>query len=686
MAIGRLLRRLREVSTGEELTTRQASVLARLGKGEASTASALAEIEGVRPQSMATTIAALENLGLVVRSPDPGDGRRQLVSLTEAGLEAERGNRDARNEWLTRTIEDELSEADRADAVGRRADPRTAGPYMTSPDETARGTRPVRGGPAVTVTQARTDRFDRRLLPPMMLGAILNPINSSIIAVALVPIGTALGAPASQTVWLVSALYLATSIGQPLAGRLVDSIGPRRMFLIGASLTGVAGVVGTVAPSLGVLIVARVVLGFGTCAGYPAAMYLIRSEARRTGMASPAGVLTALSVTTQTIAVIGPTLGGLLISVGGWRATFAINIPLALGCLVLGGLVLPRTVPIARESGSRFDIIGLVLFGATLTSLLLFLMNLHVALLWLLAVAVVMGAAFTRWELRAADPFIDVRVFAGNVPLLITYARSVLVAVVSYSFLYGFTQWVEDGRGLSPSQAGLVLLPTFAVGIVVATTTGPRPQIRGKLIVGAATQIVACTLLLFVHSATPVVFLLAHRGRSGHSPRALQSRRAEHALSPGGSGPDRGVLGTVADLHVPRGDDRGSSDRSVLRRHRRHRWAALAGDRHDHRRGTAAVDHPDRSLPGPRRPAGDGPTGPGRPPNADGRFGRQRTADSDAPRWASCAPTRPYHACACAENACAVGPSPIKSCTSARPSAARARSYQRSSCSARTSA
>jgi DNA-binding MarR family transcriptional regulator len=114
VAIGRLLRRLREVSTGEELTTGQASVLARLGKGEASTASALAEIEGVRPQSMATTIAALENLGLVVRSPDPGDGRRQLVSLTEAGLEAERGNRDARNEWLTRTIEDELSEADRA--------------------------------------------------------------------------------------------------------------------------------------------------------------------------------------------------------------------------------------------------------------------------------------------------------------------------------------------------------------------------------------------------------------------------------------------------------------------------------------------------------------------------------------------------------------------------------------------
>src|SRR4051794_29101361 len=137
----------------------------------------------------------------------------------------------------------------------------------------------------------------------MILGSILNPINSSIISVSLVPIGVAFGAPPAQTAWLISALYLATAIGQPVVGRLIDLYGPRRLFLAGASLTGVAGVVGTLAPGLGVLIVARVLLGCGTCAGYPAAMYLIRSEARRTGHDSPAGVLTALAVATQTIAV-----------------------------------------------------------------------------------------------------------------------------------------------------------------------------------------------------------------------------------------------------------------------------------------------------------------------------------------------------------------------------------------------
>jgi len=79
----------------------------------------------------------------------------------------------------------------------------------------------VTGAVAVPAGRRRppADRFDRRLLPSMMLGAILNPINSSIIAVALVPIALAFGAPAAQTAWLVSALYVATAIGQPVVGR-----------------------------------------------------------------------------------------------------------------------------------------------------------------------------------------------------------------------------------------------------------------------------------------------------------------------------------------------------------------------------------------------------------------------------------------------------------------------------------
>jgi MFS family permease len=370
---------------------------------------------------------------------------------------------------------------------------------------------------AITPDTTTRPGFDRRLLPPMMLGSILNPINSSIIAVALVPIATAFGAPATETAWLVSALYLATSIGQPLVGRLVDTFGPRRLFIIGTALTAIAGVIGVLAPNIGVLVVARIVLGFGTCAGYPASMYLIRAEAKRTGMASPSGVLTALSVATQTIAVIGPTLGGFLIGFGGWRSTFAINIPLGIACVVLGFLVLPKHTaldadaeaavgagPDAAARRPRFDIVGILLFAATLTALLLFLMNLQVSLVWLIAVAAAGAVGFAFRELRTKEPFIDVRVFAGNIPLLVTYGRGVLAATFSYCFLYGYTQWLEDGRGLSAQTTGLVLLPVFLVGIIMSILVGRKPQIRGKLIVGGVIQVLSAVAILFVGSSTPI--------------------------------------------------------------------------------------------------------------------------------------------------------------------------------------
>jgi MFS family permease len=359
------------------------------------------------------------------------------------------------------------------------------------------------------VTTATGDRFDRRLIPPMILGAILNLINSSIIAIALVPIGLALGASTSATAWLVSSLYLATSVGQPLLGRLVDTFGPRRLYLIGTTMAGIAGVIGALAPNLGVLVVARVILGLGTCAGYPAAMYLIRSETKRTGQDSPGGILTALAVSSQTIAVIGPTLGGLLIGLGGWRTTFAINVPLAVACVILGAMRLPRTPTTSGFQVLRkLDYAGILFFTGTLVTLLLFLMDIRPATAYLLAIAIVAGIGFAFRELRCADPFIDIRVLVGNRPLLFTYARNLLGYTVSYGFIYGFTQWLEAGRGLSASVAGIVLIPMFAVAILVSSLTGRRKEIRVKLLVGSATQVVACALLLFLGGSSAIWMLL----------------------------------------------------------------------------------------------------------------------------------------------------------------------------------
>jgi MFS family permease len=356
------------------------------------------------------------------------------------------------------------------------------------------------------------DTFNRRLILPMILGSVLNPVNSSMIAVALIPIGIALGAPPSETAWLVSGLYLATAIGQPVVGRLVDLYGPRRLFLIGSALVGIAGILGALAPNIGVLVAARVLLGFGTCAGYPAAISLIRSESTRTGHDSPNGILTLLTIASQTIVVVGPTVGGLLIGLGGWRTTFTVNIPLAIACLALGARRLPRTHAAPSADGTRLvnriDLAGILLFAGMLVSLLLFLTMPGLSNAYLLVIAIGAALGLAWRELRAATPFIDLRVLGGNLPLLATFARTLLTAIVSYAFLYGYTQWLEQGRGLSATEAGLALTPTFVVGILVAAATGRRTEVRGKLVVGGIAQILACAGLLLLGSTTPILLLL----------------------------------------------------------------------------------------------------------------------------------------------------------------------------------
>jgi MFS family permease len=370
-----------------------------------------------------------------------------------------------------------------------------------------------RGGERLRGRPASDDGFNRKLIAPLVSGAILNPINSTVVAVALVPVGVEFGEPPSATAWLVSALYLATAVGQPLVGRLIDEYGPRRLFLPATALVGLAGVIGAVAPNLAVLIAARVILGFGTCAGYPAAMRLIRAEAERTGKDSPAGVLTIIAISTQTFAVIGPLLGGLLIGLGGWRTTLAINIPLAAAAWLLGWRRFPKDEPTkdARNPGARkvdLDIIGVVFFAGALVALLLFLKDPHRDSWYLLVIAGVAAAGFAARELHHDDPFIDLRVLGGNIPLLVTYGRALVAFAVTYSFVYGFPQWLEDARGLSASHAGLVMLPMFAVAIVVSAATGRREALRGKLIAGALGQIVASLLLLTLQPASSVWMLI----------------------------------------------------------------------------------------------------------------------------------------------------------------------------------
>ncbi|MBV9446974.1 MAG: MFS transporter [Streptosporangiaceae bacterium] len=382
-------------------------------------------------------------------------------------------------------------------------------------DRSATGPRPAAGPRSAPEPRRRGPRpedigFGRRFVAATSFGSVLNPVNSSIIAVALVSIGHAFGVGASATTWLVSALYLATAIGQPTMGRLADLVGPRRVYLAGTAAVAAGGLLGYLGWSLGSLIVARIVIGFGTSAAYPAAMAMVRGQARRLRVETPGGVLGALAIAGQATMAVGPPLGGLLIAVGGWRLTFLINVPLAAVGIVAVLAWLPADDQRVRVASAwhELDPPGLVLFAAALTGLLLFLMSLASPRWWLLGVTVVLLTGLTARELRAHTPFLDVRMLARNRALTTTYVRFGVTMLITYGFIYGWTPWLEQSAGLSAADAGLVMVPSFVVAAVVSALAARRSRVWPLLVAGAAALVAGSAGLLLLTGRSPLWLLL----------------------------------------------------------------------------------------------------------------------------------------------------------------------------------
>jgi MFS family permease len=336
------------------------------------------------------------------------------------------------------------------------------------------------------MTESGREAFGFRFVSPLLIGTLLNPVNSAMIATALVPIGRDLHAGPASTAWLVAGLYLAAAVGQPTMGRIADMYGPRKVIVAGLVLVLAAGLTGALAPGLGWLVFARVLLGLGTSAAYAAAMTMIRARAQEAGIATPGTVLGMVAITSQVSAAVGPALGGLLVGFTGWRSIFLVNVPVAAAGIVLALLWLPADGPARRERHGSLDLVGVALFAAGLTTLLLFLMRLrnHPPYV-LLGAAAVLFAALVWWELRREEPFLDVRMLAANRALTMTYARYALTWLVIYSVVYGFSQWLEDGRGLGPGMTGLLTLPMPIVGTVAAAYVSRRGGIRGPMLAGA---------------------------------------------------------------------------------------------------------------------------------------------------------------------------------------------------------
>ena len=363
--------------------------------------------------------------------------------------------------------------------------------------------------------------FGPRFVTPMFVGAALNPINSSVIATALVAIAAAMHVSAGHTSILLSSLYLTSAIAQPTAGRLSEEFGPRRVFLAGIAIVLAGGLLGGFARSLPVLVVARVLIGLGTSAGYPSAMLLIRRRASAVGLQSPPGsVLGGLAIAGAATVAIGPAIGGLLVGWFGWRSAFFVNVPVTVVAFLMALLwigkdpdqVAGRTL---RETLTRIDVLGVVGFGGAMTSLLVFLLALPRADWVALAAALGFAVALVGWELRAANPFFDVRLLAANLALTRTYLRYGLSLLGVYVILYGLTQWLEAARGLSAEGAGLTLIPMGVLSAVTARFVARHVRLRFSLTVAALLMLAGAISTLFLTTHTPLIAIIGVTGIFG---------------------------------------------------------------------------------------------------------------------------------------------------------------------------
>ncbi|MFD9904520.1 MFS transporter [Streptomyces sp. NPDC059063] len=363
--------------------------------------------------------------------------------------------------------------------------------------------------PAPTADKPRA--FGARLTAPLLLGSVLNPLNTTMISTGLVAIGHDFGVGPAGTAWLVSVLYLASAVAQPVLGKLADSVGPRRVFLGGLVGVVASGLVGALAPGFGWLLVSRLLLGVGTSAAYPAAMAVLRDESRRVGVATPRTVLGRLSFAALGSAAVGPTLGGLLVAVAGWRGIFAVNVPVALVAFVGALWWIPADAPRDRaceRGGHALDSLGILLFTGALSCLVFFLLDLRHPLWWLLAPVAVLGAVLTWWQLRHPRPFIDLRMLGQNRALTRTYLRHGLSYLVVYCAMYGFSQWLEEARGLSSLHTGLVLLPMSLAALVCSLLGARTKGIRAPLTVAAVLLAAGSGVLFLTTGSTPLAVLL----------------------------------------------------------------------------------------------------------------------------------------------------------------------------------
>jgi EmrB/QacA subfamily drug resistance transporter len=342
--------------------------------------------------------------------------------------------------------------------------------------------------------------YPRRWLAAIVLivGALMDMIDVTIVNVALPSIRRDLNASATQLEWVVSGYMLAFAATLIIAGNLGDKFGRKRLFLAGAALFGLASLAAGLSGSGAELIAARVVQGVAAAAMAPQVLATFRVIFGREERGKAFGIYGAML---GFASAIGLVLGGLLTGANlfgwEWRSVFYVNVPVAVAALIAGARLVPET----KDPGARRPFVaGAVLLAGSLVAIVYPLLEGRQlgwpAWVWPLMAAgvaglVVLGLIEARRTSTSVAPLLRAGLF--RVP---AFAAGMGVQLAFFAgmqgFFIAFALWLQAGQHFSPLKAGLTAV-AFSVGSFIAAPVAvPLAQKAGRrILAGGAVLMVA---------------------------------------------------------------------------------------------------------------------------------------------------------------------------------------------------
>lgn len=329
---------------------------------------------------------------------------------------------------------------------------------------------PWQAGPSREQLMARYGERTRWLvLLVLMIGTISSIISSTIVNVAIPDLSRTFTLTQARAQWVSASFMIAMTLGMLLTPWLLLRLGLRRTFIGAVVLLGFGGLVGGLAATYALVLTMRVTEGLaaGILQPLPNILILRAFNEREQGRAMSVfgfGVILAPAV--------GPSVGGFLVEAFGWRSIFFVVLPFCLLAAVLARRFMPVNSVLMGER-QPFDWIGLLFVSAATIMLMNGLVEVVDAPRLggsLIAAGMLALLAFVFWQVRAAFPLVDMRLFS--------YRQFAMGAIVSFMYgasLFGSTYllpvYMQLGLGYTPTHAGLLLLPAgicLAIVIVFA--------------------------------------------------------------------------------------------------------------------------------------------------------------------------------------------------------------------------